>query len=159
MVVRTLFIKPVLAKAGNESAFESHTYRPHGWAERGRKIFADVTGKREKKTNLIMGQRGKEWLAPLLFKGMCAAVTVETWIKKSLLKELRKPSVIVMDNAPVHNKKEIRKILKKDGHVLLPLPPYSPDYNPIEQTFGTLKKRRQFLPIDTSLDNLFVSDF
>ena len=140
----------------DESAFEQHTHRPHAWAVRGKKVYGDVVGKRAKKTNLLMAQRGKEWLAPLLFQGSCVAATVETWVEKCLLKELDRPSVVVIDNAPVHRKKVIRQMLEKHGHTLLPLPPYSPDFNPIEQSFGVLKRRRQFLPLDTPLDELFL---
>ncbi|MBX2834614.1 MAG: transposase, partial [Micavibrio sp.] len=38
-----------------------------------------------------------------------------------------------------------------------PLPPYSPDFNPIEQTFGALKKRRQGMPPETTIDQLIMS--
>ena len=49
-----------------------------------------------------------------------------------------------MDNAPFHNKKDIKKILEDNGHTLLPLPKYSPDLNPIEKAFANIKKRRIF---------------
>ncbi len=48
-----------------------------------------------------------------------------------------------MDNVPFHKKKEIGAILGKHGHAFLPLPPYSPDPNPIEKNFGALKKRQK----------------
>ena len=91
-----------------------------------------------------MAQRRKEWLAPVVFKGSCTAALVNTWLKDFLLKELDEPSVIVMDNARFHKKSEIKALLAKAGHVLLPLPTYSPDFNPIEQSFAILKKRRQY---------------
>lgn len=144
----------------DESSFAAQTYRPHAYALRGVKVYGDVQGKREQKTNLLMAQRRKsrEWLAPLLFKGTCAMETVLGWIETCLLKELKKPSLIIMDNAPIHNKKAIADLLKKHGHALLSLPPYSPDLNPIEQSFGILKRRRMFLPTGSSLDTLFSSD-
>ncbi|PJB73738.1 MAG: hypothetical protein CO093_00105 [Alphaproteobacteria bacterium CG_4_9_14_3_um_filter_47_13] len=43
-------------------------------------------------------------------------------------------------------------MLKKQGHVMLPLPPYSPDFNPIEQSFGSMKKRRKGMPIQTTVE-------
>jgi transposase len=49
-----------------------------------------------------------------------------------------------MDNAPFHNKPKISKILAQHGHTLLPLPRYSPDFNPIEQVFAILKRQRIF---------------
>ena len=72
-----------------------------------------------------MAQRRDKWLAPVVFKGMCNAALVNTWLKDFLLKELKQPSIIVMDNAAFHKKDEIKSILEKAGHVLLPLPPYS----------------------------------
>jgi transposase len=69
---------------------------------------------------------------------------VLAWLDQSLLKELRPNSLIVMDNAPFHNKPKIKALLEEHGHAFLPLPKYSPDYNPIEQAFAILKKRLRF---------------
>jgi hypothetical protein len=141
----------------DESGFVSHKGRLSGWAPMGQKLYADVNGKRKKRTNLLMAQRGKEWLAPFVFTGSCTAALVNEWMVKFLLKELGKPSIVIMDNAPVHNKKTIRAMLKKHGHALLPLPPYSPDFNPIEQSFGAMKKRREGMPIETTVEDLVMS--
>ncbi len=141
----------------DESGFISHKGRLSGWALIGQKLYADVKGKREKRTNLLMAQRGKKYLAPFVFTGSCTAKLITKWIEKFLLKELKKPSLVIMDNAPVHNKKVIRSLLKKHGHGLLPLPPYSPDFNPIENTFGAMKKRREGMPIETTVEELVMS--
>ena len=106
-----------------------------------------------------MAQRGKEWLAPILFEGMCEAVTVVWWIKEHLLKALTKPSVIVMDNAPIHPKGKIRKLLEQHGHTLLCLPKYSPDLNPIEQSFAVLKKLWITADRNTKIDNLIMCNY
>lgn len=145
----------------DESGFKAHCYRDSGWAPKGIKIYGEVTGKRERNTNLIMAQRGKgksmEWLAPLVYKGSCTAKLVETWIEKMLLKELTEPTIVVMDNASFHNRNRLQAILAKGYHYLLPLPPYSPDLNPIEQTFGAMKKRRQYMPENTTIEDLIMS--
>lgn len=141
----------------DESGFKTNKGRLDGWAVRGQKIYADVKGRREKRTNLLMAQCGKKWLAPLVFTGSCTAKLVETWLENFLMKELKEPSIIVMDNAPVHRKNIMRKILEKHGHIMLPLPKYSPDFNPIEQSFGALKKRRQGMPIETTVEELIMS--
>jgi len=141
----------------DESGFEDSTFRDSGWAKRGKKIYIDVVGKYKKRTNLIMALRNKEWLAPMLFEGACTAITIETWIKELLLKEIDKPSIIIMDNAPVHNKSTIKQLFEERGHILLPLPPYSPDFNPIEKIFGAMKKRRKSLPDGAVIDDLFLS--
>jgi transposase len=138
----------------DESGFAAQSYRPHGWAPRGQKVFGSVSGNNRKATNLIMAQRKNEWLAPMLFTGSCHTETVNQWLEKMLLPELTSPSVIVMDNARFHNKEQMKAILEKEGHTLLPLPRYSPDFNPIEQSFATLKKRRMFAPAGTKIEQI-----
>ena len=61
---------------------------------------------------------------------------------------------MVMDNAAIHKSKEAEQLIGKAGCELLFLPSYSPDLHPIEKTFGTLKKCRQFMPGDTTLDSV-----
>lgn len=147
----------------DETGFDSSTHRPSGWAQKGLKILGEVTGKRTRRTNLLMAQRHgrkgerKEWLAPMLFQGSCNSELFETWVRDCLMKELREPTIVVMDNASFHNHKRVQDILAKDYHYLIPLPPYSPDFNPIEQTFGAMKKRRQGMPQETNIENLILS--
>nr|CRH08334.1 conserved protein of unknown function [Candidatus Magnetococcus massalia] len=101
-----------------------------------------------------MAQRRREWLAPMLFERSCNAQVVIEWLRQMLLPMLTEPSVIVMDNASFHKKSEIADLLAEHGHVLLPLPPYSPDFNPIEESFAILKKRRLGGAQSLSVDEL-----
>ena len=128
----------------DESGFAAKSYRPHGWAKRGTKVYGLISGNNRKATNLIMALRGKEWLAPMLFGKSCTHETVLSWIEQALLKELQPNSLFIMDNAPFHNKPKITELLKQHGHTALFLPKYSPDYNPIEQVFAIIKKRLRF---------------
>ena len=64
---------------------------------------------------------------------------------------------MVLDNAAIHKSKETKQLISKAGCELLFLSPYSPDFNPIEKAFGTLKKPRQFMPSDTTLDDVVCS--
>ena len=59
--------------------------------------------------------------------------------EQCLLPELQPNSLVIMDNAPFHNKPQMRELLEAHGHSMLPLPKYSPDFNPIEQSFAILK--------------------
>lgn len=142
----------------DETGFKEEAVRTSGWALRGEKIYCDVPGRRSAVTNLIMGIRGKEWLAPMVFKRSCIAQTVNAWLEQGLVKELQHPSVIVMDNAPFHSKTQITTILEKYGHTPLFLPPYSPDFNPIEKVFATIKKRRLQKP-NLKLEKFIMSLF
>jgi transposase len=64
-----------------------------------------------------------------------------------------KNSVLVMDNAKIHHDDEMVNVIERSGCRVLYLPPYSPDYNPIETAFSTvkiwIKKNRDFMEICT----------
>lgn len=142
----------------DESGFAEHIHRPHGWAKRGIKVHGKIPGNHKKnRTNLIMAQRGKEWIAPMLFEGGCDQYLVRDWIDKVLLPELKPNSLVIMDNAPFHNKLKIKELLETQGHSLLPLPTYSPDLNPIEQSFAIIKRRRYIH--NQSIDNIITGNY
>lgn len=140
----------------DESGFAGEGYRPDGWAKKGTKVFGLIPGKRQKRTNLIMALRSKEWLAPVLFEKSCTHETVLAWIEQALIKELNPNSLIIMDNAPFHNKPKIKALLEEHGHSVLFLPKYSPDYNPIEQVFAIIKRRIRYL--GKSLEEVLCSN-
>ena len=56
-----------------------------------------------------------------------------------LVPELAAGDVVVMDNLPAHKVGGIREAIEQAGATLLYLPPYSPDFNPIEMAFAKLK--------------------
>ncbi len=62
-----------------------------------------------------------------------------------------------MDNAAFHRKEDIHAMAEKEGHKVLFLPPYSPDFNPIEQDFAILKKIRQNALLNTTIDHIVKS--
>ena len=70
----------------------------------------------------------------------------------------QKNSVLVMDNATIHHNEELIKIIESVGCKIIFLPPYSPDYNPIELAFSVikswLKKNKDF--IEYCLDPYFA---
>ena len=138
----------------DESGFDGKAYRDSGWAKIGQKIHGERSGKRWLRTSLLMAQVGKTWIAPMLFSGTCNTKIFNTWLEKMLLPELAPNQTIVMDNAAIHNSQKTIEILEKAGHEILFLPPYSPDFNPIEQSFGILKRRLNYAPKGTTLDEL-----
>ena len=66
-----------------------------------------------------------------------------TWATEILLPELPACSVIVMDNASFHKRQDTLDALQAEGHTVLWLPPYSPDFNPIEKTWAWIKRLRK----------------
>ncbi len=127
----------------DESGFETDPVRLYGYGHKSQLVYGKKTGKRKARTNLLLAQFGKKLLAPMLFLRSCNADIFNVWLEQCLLKELPSKSLVIMDNAAFHKSLKTREVIEKAGHILLFLAPYSPDLNPIEQTFAILKARRR----------------
>lgn len=138
----------------DESGFEASTYRPYGWGKCGQRVYGDRSGNTRPRISVIAARRGKEWLAPMTYEGTANAELVNQWFERMLTKELRQHSTIIWDNARFHKKKDLEEIADKHSQHILFLPPYSPDFNPIEQDFATLKKYRQNAPKGTPINDI-----
>lgn len=140
----------------DESGFEQFQGCIYGWSKKGKKIYGEKQGKRGTRENLVAGRRKgeKDLIAPMLFKGSLDAVGFEGWLSIFLLPSLRIPSILIMDNAPIHRKTIIKKLVEEAGHQVVFLPPYSPDLNDIEHDFSALKRARMYAELDTPLDEI-----
>jgi transposase len=138
----------------DESGFEARTHRPYAWSRKGEKVYGERSGNARPRTSLIAAQCGKKLLAPVLFKGATNAQWFNHWLKHHLFAELPDGATLIMDNAAFHKTPQTRKIIEQSPFHLLYLPKYSPDFNPIENVFAILKKRRQHAPSGTTLDEL-----
>jgi len=67
------------------------------------------------------------------------AQTFEAWLEHDLLPTLEEGDVVVLDNLNVHKKPRVAEILAEKNCTVRYLPPYSPDFNPIEKVFSKLK--------------------
>ena len=78
----------------------------------------------------------------------------ERYIKPQFAPTLKKGDVVVLDNLPAHKRKEAAEAIEERGAWLLFLPPYSPDFNPIELAFSKFKAhRKRFKP--RTMDDLW----
>lgn len=136
----------------DETGFAPSTYRPYAWGPRGAKVYGERSGERRPRTSLIAAKWGKKLLAPVLFQGTTTGIWFNQWLTEHLFPELPPNATLIMDNAAFHKKPETRAIIEQSPFELLYLPPYSPDFNPIEQDFAGMKKRRQYAPPDTPLE-------
>ncbi len=68
-----------------------------------------------------------------------SAALFEEWVEKCLLPTLSKGDIVVIDNLSAHKGARVEQLIKSAGAELRYLPPYSPDMNPIEKAFSTLK--------------------
>ncbi|VJQ32891.1 IS630-Spn1, transposase Orf1 [Streptococcus pneumoniae] len=103
---------------------------------------------------MVAGLTNGELIAPMTYEEMVTSDFFEAWFQKFLLPTLTTPSVIIMDNARFHRMGKLELLCEEFGHKLLPLPPYSPEYNPIEKTWAYIKKN---LKKYTMWYNLFMA--
>jgi len=122
-------------------------YREHGYAPRGQKVNAAISGRKYKRVGIAAAQLGREIISPLAYSGTMDSGLFEFWFDKQLLPALPPDAVIVMDNASFHRKAQLTCIAQKNNFRLIFLPPYSPGFNPIENFWAWLKRylRSSFL--------------
>ena len=77
--------------------------------------------------------------APAVFDGPIDTASFLAYVEQVLVPTLRPGDVVVLDNLAVHKQPEVRAAIEAAGARLRFLPPYSPDFNPIEQAFAKLK--------------------
>jgi len=144
----------------DETGINTYLYREYGYAPRGHKIHASIRGRKYKRTGLVAAQLGKEILSPLTYSGTMDSHLFEYWFENWLLPALPPQAVIVMDNASFHRKARLREITQKHKHRLIFLPPYSPEFNPIENFWAWLKRYlRSSMPRFSSLDDALFDAF
>ena len=84
--------------------------------------------------------------------GSLDSLGFEAFLANRLLPKLQRGDCLVLDNCSIHKTDDIRKLCRKAGVALLFLPPYSPDFNPIENMWSKLKaglralKARRLIP-------------
>lgn len=113
--------------------------RLRGRAKRGERCMAAVPHGHWKTTTFTAGLRLNGVAAPMLLDGPMNGASFLAFAEQVLAPELRPGDIVVMDNLPAHRISGVREAIEKAGARLLFLPPYSPDFNPIEMAFSKLK--------------------
>ena len=115
-------------------------YAPtHAYAPRGERARASAPRNRgENKT--VLASLSLAGVGPTLrFDGPMTADRFEGYVRFFLVPTLRPGQVVVADNLRAHHSERARAAIESRGAVLWHLPPYSPDFNPIEEAFSKLK--------------------
>ena len=123
----------------DESGIDKCLHREYAYAPRGEKIIESVLGRKFQRTNIIAAKMGDKILAPMQYNGTTDASLFEFWFEQWLLPCLPENAVIIMDNASFHSKKNLTRIAETHHRQIIFLPPYSPELNPIEKFWHTLK--------------------
>ena len=88
---------------------------------------------------MIVALRPTALTAPAVFDGPIDNATFRAYVEQVLVPTLRPGDVVVLDNLAAHKQPEVRVAIEQAGALLRFLPPYSPDFNPIELAFAKLK--------------------
>ena len=112
----------------------------YGWARKGERAHQSVPRNWGKNVTLL-SSIGKErgMGASLVVEGSTNGAVFETYLEEVLCPTLKRGQVVVMDNLSAHNGEMVRELIEGRGCELVYLPPYSPDFNPIEQAFSKIK--------------------
>lgn len=113
--------------------------RRHGRCARGERLRSGIPHGHWKTTTFVAGLRCSRMVAPMVIDRPINRTTFTAYVQQVLVPELRPGDVVVMDNLSSHKGPEVLAAIEAAGATLRFLPPYSPDFNPIEQAFSKLK--------------------
>jgi len=113
--------------------------RLRGRAKRGERLRAGVPHGHWKTTTFVAGLRLGGMSAPMVLDGPMNRTSFLAYVEQVLCPTLAPGDIVVMDNLPAHKGTAVRSTIEAAGARLLFLPPYSPDFNPIENAFAKLK--------------------
>jgi transposase len=112
----------------------------YGWGKKGERAYCSVPRNRGKNTTLLSSMSVEGMGPSLAVEGATNREVFETYVERILAPTLRRGQVVVMDNLTAHKGERIRELIEQEGCELLYLPPYSPDFNPIEEAFSKIKR-------------------
>ncbi len=111
----------------------------YAWSARGERARCSVPRNRGRNTTLLASITVEGMGPCLAVEGATSSTVFEAYLKKVLVPSLRRGQVVVMDNLSAHKGERVRELIESVGCELLYLPPYSPDFNPIEEAFSKVK--------------------
>jgi transposase len=123
----------------DETGASTKMTRTRGRAPRGERLRAGVPHGHWKTTTFVGGLRLCGMTAPMVMDGPMTAAWFLAYVEQVLAPTLRLGDVVILDNLPAHKGAAAREAVEATGARLLFLPPYSPDFNPIENAFSKLK--------------------
>lgn len=123
----------------DETGLSTKMARLRGRALRGERCRAGVPHGHWKTTTFTGALRLTGMTAPMVLDGPMNGAAFLAYVEQVLGPTLRPGDMVVMDNLPAHKPAVVREAIERTGAELRFLPPYSPDFNPIENAFAKLK--------------------
>jgi transposase len=123
----------------DETSASTNMTRRYGRGTRGERLVCKVPHGHWKTSTFVAALRYNRVTAPLMLDGAMNGVSFVAYVEQILAPTLRRGDIVIMDNVSVHKVAGVREAIAERGAILIYLPPYSPDLNPIEQFFSKLK--------------------
>ncbi len=123
----------------DETGASTKMARRYGRAPRGQRCRAPVPHGHWKTTTFVGALRLHGMTAPMVLDGAMHGAAFLAYVEQVLVPTLAPGDIVVMDNLPAHKPVAVRHAIEAAGAELCFLPPYSPDFNPIEMAFSKLK--------------------
>jgi transposase len=145
----------------DESGVQKSMTRRYGRILGGERLREAAPGGHWDSTTMISSIRLSGEIAALTIKGATDALAFQAYVTNLLCPTLGRGDVVIMDNLSSHKVAGIREAIEATGATLLYLPPYSPDFNPIEMMWSKIKaylrkaKARTAAPPDDAVSRLF----
>ena len=123
----------------DETAVTTNMVRPNGWNPRGKRLVGDVPMGHWETLTFIAGFRQTGIVAPMVIKGAMNGEAFLAYVEQCLVPILKRRDIVVVDNVSFHKVVGVEEAIEAVGASLRYLPPYSPEFNPIELVFHPLK--------------------
>ena len=123
----------------DETWAKTNMTRPRGRSLKGTRLVAKLPHGHWKTTTFLAGLRSSGLIAPLVIDGAVNGDVFLAYVQQHLVPTLRRSDIVIMDNLSSHKRAGIKQAIESVGANLVYLPPYSPDFNPIEQAFSKFK--------------------
>ena len=144
----------------DESGIDDNEHRLYGWNEKGTRLHGLKPGYKKKRVSIMSALCNKQLQAPFIFEGYCTTEMMIQYTEQILLPTLKEGQFVIMDNASFHKSPKIKQLIESAGCKLIYLPPYSPDFNPIEHYWHKIKNSiRKLLSKNFSIDRAFEEVF
>lgn len=128
--------------------------RTHGRAPPGERVVSKVPHGHWKVISTIAAMSTRGIICSASFDGATDGELFATFVRDALVPMLVPGQVVVMDNLPAHKSPQVDRLVESAAARVLRLPPYSPDFNPIEQALSKVKSVLKTLA-RRSVDGLF----
>ena len=131
--------------------------RRYGWGPSHERVDYAAPFGHWKTTTFVAAFRLGGLFAPMVVDGALNGALFLKYVRQELAPHLRSGDILVMDNLQTHKVKGVAEAVRERDARVLYLPPYSPDFNPIEQVFSKIKNelRRRELRTIAALENAF----